>query len=80
MINNNNNKPKEQDERLYSWISSFSSNKKTTVIELIGLPGSGKSTVANTISLWGIKSVIVFSDANCLKDVERGLVTKIMSS
>jgi hypothetical protein len=79
MKKNNNNKPKEQDERLYSWISSFSSNKKTTVIELIGLPGSGKSTVANTISLWRIKRVIVFSDANCLKDMEGGLVNKIVS-
>ena len=48
MKKNNDNKPKEQDERLYSWISSLSSNKNTTVIELIGLPGSGKSTVANT--------------------------------
>jgi thymidylate kinase len=76
----NKNNSNEQDEKLYSWISSFSSNKKTTVIELIGLPGSGKSTLANTIYLWHIKSVVVFSDAKCLKDKEGGLSNKIVSS
>lgn len=79
MKTNNKNKLKEQDERLYSWISSFSSNKKPIVIELIGLPGSGKSSLANIISHWRIKGVIIVSDANSSNYMEGGLITTILS-